>query len=287
MTAPRRIATFDHDGLVFDVRDTGPLDGAVVVLLHGFPQTGASWTDTAAQLHQRGYRTIVPDQRGYSPRARPRGRFAYRSGRLVADTVALVETLGSGPVHLVGHDWGAVAAWSTAARRPDLVRSLTTVSVPHPGAFLRAMLTSDQLARSYYMFLFQLPWLPEFVLRRLPRVLDRTLTGTGMTPAQIEQVRRDIVRGGALTGGLNWYRAMPFQHPAALRTRVTVPTTHVWSDGDTALSRRSAELAGQYVDAAYRLEVLTGVSHWVPEEAAATLADIIDRTARTPPSRPA
>ncbi|QXV56795.1 alpha/beta fold hydrolase [Amycolatopsis sp. TNS106] len=287
MTAARRIATFDHDGLVFDVRDTGPLDGAVVVLLHGFPQTGASWTDTAAQLHQRGYRTIVPDQRGYSPRARPRGRFAYRSGRLVADTVALIETLGSGPVHLVGHDWGAVAAWSTAARRPDLVRSLTTVSVPHPGAFLRAMLTSDQLARSYYMFLFQLPWLPEFVLRRLPRVLDRTLTGTGMTPAQIEQVRRDIVRGGALTGGLNWYRAMPFQHPAALRTRVTVPTAHVWSDGDTALSRRSAELAGQYVDAAYRLEVLTGVSHWIPEEAAATLADIIDRTARTPPSRPA
>lgn len=287
MTAPRRIATFDHDGLIFDVRDTGPLDGAVVVLLHGFPQTGASWAETATRLHQRGYRTIVPDQRGYSPRARPRGRFAYRSGRLVADTVALIETLGSGPVHLVGHDWGAVAAWSTAARRPDLVTSLTTVSVPHPAAFLRAMLTSDQLARSYYMFLFQLPWLPELALRRLPRVLERTLAGTGMTPAQIEQVRREIVNGGALTGGLNWYRAMPFQRPGALRARVTVPTTHVWSDGDTALSRRSAELAGQYVDAGYRLEILTGVSHWVPEEAATTLAAIIDRTATEAASPPA
>ncbi|MGW4135000.1 alpha/beta fold hydrolase [Amycolatopsis japonica] len=286
MTAPRRIATFDHDGLVFDVRDTGPLDGDVVVLLHGFPQTGASWADTAALLHQRGYRTIVPDQRGYSPRARPRGRFAYRSSRLVADTVALIDTLGSGPVHLVGHDWGAVAAWSTAARRPDLVTSLTTVSVPHPGAFLRAMLGSDQLVRSYYMFLFQLPWLPELAIRSRPRVLERTLAGTGMTPAQIDQVRQDIVRGGALTGGLNWYRAMVFNHPAALRARVTVPTTHVWSDGDTALSRRSAELAGQYVDAAYRLEILSGVSHWVPEEAATTLAAIIDRTATDAASRP-
>ncbi|MFJ8914460.1 alpha/beta fold hydrolase [Amycolatopsis sp. NPDC102389] len=279
MTALRRIATFDHDGLIFDVRDTGPLDGDVVVLLHGFPQTGVSWTDTAALLHERGYRTVVPDQRGYSPRARPRGRFAYRSSRLVADTVALIDTLGSGPVHLVGHDWGANVAWSTAARRPDLIRSLTTVSVPHAGAFLRAMLTSDQLLRSYYMLLFQIPWLPELAIRRRPRVLERTLAGTGMTPAQIGQVREDIVDGGALTGGLNWYRAMLLQQPAALRARVTVPTTHVWSDGDTALSRRSAELAGQYVDAGYRLEVLTGVSHWVPEEAAATLAAIIDRTA--------
>ncbi|MER6670350.1 alpha/beta fold hydrolase [Amycolatopsis japonica] len=286
MTAPRRIATFDHDGLVFDVRDTGPLEGDVVVLLHGFPQTGASWADTAALLHQRGYRTIVPDQRGYSPRARPRGRFAYRSSRLVADTVALIDTLGTEPVHLVGHDWGAVAAWSTAARRPDLVKSLTTVSVPHPGAFLRAMLGSDQLVRSYYMFLFQLPWLPELAIRSRPGVLERTLAGTGMTPAQIDQVRQDIVHGGALTGGLNWYRAMLFQHPAALRARVTVPTTHVWSDGDTALSRRSAELAGQYVDAAYRLEILTGVSHWVPEEAATTLAAIIDRNATDAASRP-
>ncbi|KZB85922.1 alpha/beta fold hydrolase [Amycolatopsis regifaucium] len=279
MTTPRRIASFDHDGLIFDVRDTGPLDGAVVVLLHGFPQTSTSWARTAALLNERGYRTIAPDQRGYSPRARPRGRFAYRSSRLVADTVALIRAIGAGPVHLVGHDWGANVAWTTAAQRPDLVRSLTTVSVPHSTAFLRAMLTSDQLIRSYYMFFFQLPWLPELAIRLQSRVLDRTLAKTGMTADQIDRVHQEILVGGALTGGLNWYRAMFLQPPTSLPTRVSVPTTHVWSDGDTALSRRGAELAGQYVDGRYRLEILTGVSHWVPEEAAATLAALIDRTA--------
>lgn len=284
MTTPRRIASFDHDGLIFDVRDTGPLDGAVVVLLHGFPQTSASWAETAALLNERGYRTIAPDQRGYSPRARPRGRCAYRSSRLVADTVALIHAIGTGPVHLVGHDWGANVAWASAAQRPDLVRSLTTVSVPHSAAFLRAMLTSDQLLRSYYMFFFQIPWLPELAIRLRPRVLDRTLAKTGMTAAQLDQVHQKILVGGALTGGLNWYRAMLLQAPTSLPTRVSVPTTHVWSDGDTALSRRGAELAGQYVDGSYRLEILTGVSHWVPEEAAATLADIIDRTATPSPS---
>ncbi len=279
MTAPRRVSSFDHDGLTFDVRDTGPLDGTVVVLLHGFPQTATSWAETAASLNERGYRTIAPDQRGYSPRARPRGRFAYRSGRLVADTVALIHAVGAGPVHLVGHDWGANVAWSTAAARPDLVKSLTSVSVPHAAAFLRSMLSSDQLIRSSYMFFFQLPWLPELAIRFRPRVLDRTLAKTGMTAAQIDDVHRDILLGGALTGGLNWYRAMLLHHPSALRARVTVPTTHVWSDADTALSRRGAELARRYAGDDYRLEILTGVSHWVPEEAAPTLAAIIDRTA--------
>ncbi|WP_244199533.1 alpha/beta fold hydrolase [Amycolatopsis thailandensis] len=279
LTSPSRVGSFEHDGLTFDVRDTGPLDGTVVVLLHGFPQTSTSWAETAALLNERGYRTIAPDQRGYSPRARPRGRFAYRSSRLVADTVSLIDTIGTGPVHLVGHDWGANVAWATAARRPDLVRSLTSVSVPHAGAFLRAMLTSDQLVRSYYMALFQIPWLPERALRSRPRFLDRTLAKTGMTPTQIARVHQEIVLGGALTGGLNWYRAMFLQRPTGLRGRVPVPTTHVWSDGDTALSRRSAELAGEYVDGEYRLEILTGVSHWVPEEAATTLAAIVDRTA--------
>ncbi|MEV6908680.1 alpha/beta fold hydrolase [Amycolatopsis sp. NPDC051071] len=279
MTTPRRLRSFDHDGLTFDVRDTGPLDGTVVVLLHGFPQTSASWAETAALLNERGYRTIAPDQRGYSPRARPRGRYAYRSSRLVADTVALIHAIGAGPVHLAGHDWGANVAWATAAQRPDLVRSLTSVSVPHASAFLRSMLTSDQLIRSYYMFFFQIPWLPELAIRLGPRVVDRMLAKTGMTTAQIDRVHQEILLGGALTGGLNWYRAMLLQNPAAPRTRVSVPTTHVWSDGDTALSRRGAELAGQYADGGYRLEILTGVSHWVPEEAATTLAAIIDRTA--------
>ncbi|ALG10165.1 alpha/beta fold hydrolase [Kibdelosporangium phytohabitans] len=279
MTSVRRIDSFRHDGLTFDVRDTGPPDGVVVVLLHGFPQTGSSWAATAAVLNQRGFRTIVPDQRGYSPGARPRGRFAYRMSRLVADVAALVHEIGAGPVHLVGHDWGAAVAWSVAARRPELVRSLTSVSVPHNLAFLRAMVSGDQLLRSYYMALFQVPWVPELFVRAFPGLLARSLARTGMTVAQVGRVQSEIVRGGALTGALNWYRAMALQDPRLLRARVTVPTTHVWSDGDPTLSRRSAELAGEYVRGRYRLEVLSGVSHWVPEEVPSVLADIIQRSA--------
>lgn len=273
MTTTGRLTSFEHDGLTFDVRDHGPADGEIVVLLHGFPQTSTSWEQVARALHGRGYRTIAPDQRGYSPGARPRGRRAYRTSALVADLRALVGALDAGPVHLVGHDWGAAVAWPFAARCPESVRTLTAVSVPHPAAFLRSMLRSDQALRSYYMLLFQLPWLPE----RLGRLgaLESFLRRARMDDEQLERFRSEIVDGDALTGGLNWYRAMPLGSLGGLGTRVTVPTTHVWSDGDTALARRGAELASEYVTGPYRLEVLYGVSHWIPEHAPEALAEII------------
>ncbi|MCV7419566.1 alpha/beta fold hydrolase [Mycobacterium yunnanensis] len=257
-----RIHEFSNDGLTFPVTDEGPLDGDVVVLLHGFPQTSTSWNAVCDRLHAEGYRTLTFDQRGYAPTARPRGRRAYRMSRLVSDVAALVGATG-GPVHLVGHDWGAAVAWSTAAGRPDLVRSLVAVSVPHPRAFLGSMLISSQILRSYYIGLFQLPWLPEFACRR-PRLLARMLSGTGMTPEQIAAVRTEIVDRAALTPSLNWYRAMPFSHPRYLRP-VEAPTTYVWTTGDTALGRRGATMCSRYVTGPYRLDVAGG-SHWVPEE---------------------
>src|SRR5690606_26265127 len=141
-----------NDGFTFDVIDGGPVDGDVIVLLHGFPQTATSWSKVAPLLHEAGYRSLAPHQRGYSPGARPSGRRAYSVDRLVADVAALVDTVG-GPVHLVGHDWGAIVAWAVAVERPELLRTLTTVSVPHPMAFLRSMARSTQLLHSYYMFL--------------------------------------------------------------------------------------------------------------------------------------
>ncbi|MFD4432952.1 alpha/beta fold hydrolase, partial [Nocardia sp. NPDC058497] len=132
-----RLTSFTRAGLRFDVVDSGPIDGNVVLALHGFPQTASSLSELTGLLNARGYRTIAPNQRGYSPGARPRGRFAYRVSELVGDVVALIREIDRGPVHLVGHDWGAVVAWSLAGARPDLVRTLVTVSVPHPGAYVR------------------------------------------------------------------------------------------------------------------------------------------------------
>ncbi len=266
---------FTRDGLTFDVIDSGPSDGDVVLLLHGFPQTGSSWSKVTSVLNDHGFRTIAPTQRGYSPGARPRGRRAYRISELTEDAAALIDRVGRGPVHLVGHDWGSAVAWSLAASRPDLVRTFTSVSVPHPGAFIASMTRSRQLLESWYMFAFQVPRLPEYLVRHNPDRFESLLSKGGLTAEEAAVIRRDVVDTGALTGGMNWYRAMMLGAPSDLKRRVRVPTTHVWSDGDFALDRAGAELAGRYVTADYRLVVFEGVSHWIPDQRPAELADVI------------
>ncbi|MDT5340640.1 MAG: hypothetical protein QOD90_6145 [Mycobacterium sp.] len=266
-----RIREFANDGFTFPVTDEGPIDGEVVVLLHGFPQTSKSWDAVCARLNGSGYRTLTFDQRGYRPTARPPGRRAYRMSALVSDVAALIDQTGA-PVHLVGHDWGAGVAWSAAARFPAIVRTLTAVSVPHPSAFLGSMLISSQIFRSYYIGLFQIPWLPEFMFRN-PRAVGRILAETGMTTEQIAQVQTDIIDSGALTPSLNWYRAMPFGSPKYAR-KVSAPTTYVWSTGDTALSKRGATLCRRFVTGPYRFEITDG-SHWIPEEQPDLLHDLI------------
>lgn len=267
-----RLTSYTRDGLVFDVRDEGPQDGDVVVLLHGFPQRASSWDRVVPRLHAAGLRTLAPDQRGYSPGARPRRRRDYRSAELEADVVALLNLL-DGPVHLVGHDWGAVVGWLVAAHRPELLRSWTAVSVPHPAAMLRSFVTSTQLLRSWYMGLFQVPLLPERLLSSRPA--EASLRAGGMSRELVARYRREIVEDGALPGGLAWYRGLPLSHPRTSLGPVRVPTTMVWSDGDVALSRAGAELTERHVRAPYELVVLEGVSHWVPEEAPDALADAV------------
>ncbi len=190
-TNAERLTTYAHAGLRFDVTDEGPLDGEVIVLLHGFPQRSTSWDKVRPALHGAGYRTIAPDQRGYSPGARPPRRGDYRLGALVDDITALITAVGSGAVHVVGHDWGAAVAWSLAAAHPEQVTTLTTVSVPHPRAMMASLRTFDQLRRSWYMGFFQLPWLPERMLST--RLGERFLTSAGMDRAGIARYRREIV----------------------------------------------------------------------------------------------
>lgn len=278
MTA-ERLTEYRNGDLVFDVIDSGPIDGTPVVLLHGFPQRASSWNAVAAHLHERGARTYAPDQRGYSPRARPRSRFGYRPSALVSDVLALSTTIGRGPVHLVGHDWGSGVAWGVATQHPQSVASLTAVSVGHPGAFVRSMLRSSQALKSYYMALFQLPLLPEWVLSRRNGFGERLLRASGMTADIIEAYRTGIIEYGALRGGLGYYRSMFLGRPGDLSMKSTVPTTYVWSDRDTALGRKAADLTAGFVDADYAFDVMEGVSHWIPEQRPAELAQIIARRA--------
>ncbi|WP_205471645.1 alpha/beta fold hydrolase [Nocardioides sp. SYSU D00038] len=275
MTAAR-LTAYSHDGLTFDVLDDGPLDGDPVVLLHGWPERATTWRSVAPLLHARGLRTYAPDQRGYSPGARPLGRWHYRIGRLTADVVALVEEIGR-PVHLVGHDWGSIVGWHLAATRPDLVRSWTAVSVPHPRAFVRAAVTSSQGLKSWYMGLFQVPLLVDLVGRFAPTLLLRALREGGMTEEEVRRCRAEILDYGALPGGLGWYRALPFAAGEVGTSEVSVPTTFVWSTEDVALARRGAELTAQHVTGPYEFVELEGVSHWVPTQAPEALAEAVLR----------
>ncbi len=270
-----RITSLERDGLTFDVFDEGPLDGDVVVLLHGFPERSTCWRKVSPLLHERGYRTISMDQRGYSPGARPRRRWNYRIAALLEDAFALVDEIGD-PVHLVGHDLGAVLAWVMATERPELIRTLTTISVPHPMAYLRAAVTSTQFTKAYYIALFQLPFLPEWAASRSGGRVDTALRKGGMTAADVARYRREIVDDGALHYALMWYRAAVFADPRLFLTRkVRVPTTFVWSTKDVALDRRGAELTEPYVDAPYEFVVLDGVTHWVPTQAPEATAEAI------------
>jgi pimeloyl-ACP methyl ester carboxylesterase len=271
--------SFTRGDLIFDVTDSGPADGDVVVLLHGFPQNRREWTAVAARLNDAGYRTLAPDQRGYSPGARPQGRRAYVQSELVADIVALVDASGADRVHLVGHDWGALVAWAFASRHPERLLTLTAISVPHPRAFAWAM-PRGQLLKSWYMALFQLPALPEAIL---PTRRGRALVGgNGLTPDQVRDYLEPLGKDG-LTAALNWYRALPFsQREKGYAHRSSVPTTYVWSDGDQALGRTGAEATKRFVTGPYRFEVIEGRSHWLADEAPDEVADAILRRVREP-----
>jgi pimeloyl-ACP methyl ester carboxylesterase len=265
------VTRFSRGDLTFDVTEDGPSDGEPVVLLHGFPQRSNCWNAVVPPLASAGYHVIRMDQRGYSPGARPSGRRAYRSTEVVADAAALVDHYG-GSAHVVGHDWGAAVAWALAAERPEAVRSLTAVSVPHPEAFTRALVTSSQAVRSWYMLFFQLPWLPERILRSQ---FERIMRMSGQSA---EAARRDAAgfdEPGALTGALNWYRAIPLVDPRRQNALVQAPTLFVWSDGDIAITRRGVDNTPRYVRGPYQFVVLHGVSHWIPDEVPDRLADLL------------
>jgi pimeloyl-ACP methyl ester carboxylesterase len=256
-----------HDGLTFDVTDRGPPDGPAVILLHGFPEDRHCWGALAGPLAAAGYRTLAPDQRGYSPGACPRRRRSYTLERLASDVLALADAAGAARFDVVGHDWGAAVAWYLAGAHGHRVRSLTALSVPHPRAVVEALSHSRQALRSWYMLYFQLPGLPELMLSATGGArLSALLRRLGLDASTADRYARRAATPGAMTGPLNWYRALPFD----ARSRagpVTTPALFVWGERDRFVTRAAAERCGHHVGGPYRFVPLPEADHWLPSGA--------------------
>ena len=264
--------------LVLTATAWGPPSGRPVLLLHGFPQSSLQWRAVGERLAEAGVRAVALDQRGVPPRARPSETSAYAMAARVRDALGAADVVfgADAPFHLVGHDWGAVVAWVAAAHFPERVRSLVAVSVPHPRAMGRAMVTdSRQLAMSAYILRWRQPGVGEAeLLDDWARGLRRVL-GDGRIPGvDVEEWVRQAREPGALSAGLQWYRAMSREENGDAPD-VTVPVTMVWPADDLAIGRTAAEGARRCVRGDYRFVELDGVSHWAPEQAPDRVAEEI------------
>jgi pimeloyl-ACP methyl ester carboxylesterase len=266
------------NGINLHVTTDGPENGTPIVLLHGFPEFSYGWRRQIPALTAAGYRVIVPDQRGYNLSDKPKGIAAYDVEVLARDVIGLLDHFGIQKVRLVGHDWGAVVAWTVAIQFPERVEKLAILNVPHPDVMTRFVLgNSVQRKKSWYVFFFQIPILVEWILRRknfeaLAKMLIQSGRRGTFTEADMLEYKKAWSQPGALTGMLNWYRAAFRRGVGAAFVRfeprrVTVPTLMLWGRRDVALS---FEMAQPSIELCERGELVSfdRATHWVQHDAA-------------------
>jgi pimeloyl-ACP methyl ester carboxylesterase len=268
-----------RSGLTFDAGVAGPADGPLVLLLHGFPQSRHAWTDQLTALAAAGFRAVAPDQRGYSPGARPdpADLANYAIDQLVADVIDIAEACG-GPgarFHLAGIDWGGQVAWATAAAHADRLLSLSVLSRPHPNAFTAAFDSDpDQQHRSRHHRAFHDRDTGPMMLADGAASLRQMLTNAGLPPRRVEDYLSVVGNPAAMEAALAWYRATGLRIDLP---PITVPTCYLWGDDDVSVGRAAAEGTAAYVSAPYRFELLEGVGHFssdeAPEQVSAILVD--------------
>lgn len=249
----------------------------LALCLHGFPEHAYSWRHQVPLLARLGYRVWAPNLRGYGGTDSPQQIAAYKTRTLVEDVAALIQAARPRETLLLGHDWGGALAWSIASEQPKLIDKLVIMNMPHPACFARELRRPPQLSMSWYMFLFQLPRLPELVLgRNQGRGTSEIFRRTSRNPARfreedLEVYRANAARPGGLTAMLNWYRAL-FRGDGLQRSRsgntpiIKIPTLFLWGDSDTALSFRTTRGTEKYVSN-LTFRVLPGISHWIQQEA--------------------
>jgi pimeloyl-ACP methyl ester carboxylesterase len=275
--------TIRANGIDFNVATAGQGD-KLALCLHGFPESSFSWRHQLPLLAQLGFRVWAPDLRGYGASSRPIGVKAYALENLEEDVAALIEASGAKEVLLVGHDWGALIAWYYAMFGRLPISKLIIMNVPHPALARQGLRTRRQLKKSWYIFFFQLPWIPEWALsRNHHEAIGRAFRGMAVDksrfPDEVLRVYRDgAARPGALTAMLNYYRAL-FRGYRRTRgrgaVRIDTPTLMIWGEVDAALGKELTFGTQEFVSD-LTLRYLPNVSHWVQQEAPETVNAMIE-----------
>jgi len=266
-------------GLTFTADVLGPTGGPLVLLLHGFPESRYSWRAALPALAAAGYRAVAPDQRGYSPGARPdpSDLSNYAFDRLVADVIEIAAAAGydGKRFHLVGHDWGGQVSWGVAGKHPERLASLTILSRPHPSSFRRALLKEDgdQKHRSRHHRAFLDADTSKLLLADNARRLRDGLFGQGVPAAALEEHLSVLGNPEALEAALAWYRSN--KGLAADIGTIKAPTLYIWGDADATVGPDAAYGTGEFVGAAYAMEVLPNVGHFVMDQAPAKATDLM------------
>jgi pimeloyl-ACP methyl ester carboxylesterase len=271
--------TKTRSGLTFTADVAGSAGGPLVLLLHGFPESRHSWREALPALAAAGYRAVAPDQRGYSPGARPdpADLSNYAFDRLINDVLEIAAAVGydGKRFHLVGHDWGGQVSWGVAGKHPERLASLTILSRPHPSAFRRALVMEDgdQKHRSRHHRAFLDPGTGKMLLEENARRLREGLFGQGVPQAVLEEHLSVLGNPEALEAALAWYRSN--QGLAADIGPIKVPTLYIWGDADATVGPDAAYGTGEFVSAAYAMEVLPSVGHFVMDQAPAKATDLM------------
>ena len=253
------------NGIWLHVAEEGA--GFPVMLLHGFPDSSRLWREQVPDLAAAGFRVIAPDLRGYGRSDKPQHASAYKIATVIQDLESLLDALGIERAHVVGHDWGAVAAWAFAGHKPNRTARLVALSVGHPRSFFRAL--PQQAVRSLYVLVFQIPGVPEAALK----ANDFALIRASVPRREADRYVEELSRPGALTAALNWYRAniRPWQLASATSyPDIHVPAMGVWSLKDWALGQQQMAGSEAYCRAGWRYEQLDA-GHWFPLTHAQTL----------------
>ncbi len=258
----------------------GPDSGPVVMLLHGFPEFWYGWHRQIEPLAAAGFRVIVPDQRGYNLSSKPAGVAAYALTDLVSDVIAIADQLGQEKISIAGHDWGAAVAWGVALLHPQRIAKLAVLNVPHPSVMRRFLSTRPrQVLRSWYMFFFQLPWLPEalfsaFNYRIGARALLRSSRLGTFSDEDLAQYRAAWSQTRAVTAMVNWYRAL-FRTRAKFPDKIVrVPTRILWGERDAFLLTEMAHESLRYCANADLL-TFANASHWLQHEEPARVSELL------------